>query len=666
MSVGTLEEKHWQNGFLFTGKEGHSVQTFLWHDKEKVLFSKKKLIFLYVSEEMFSILKQNTSIKTQRRQTEMKKLWKKMQSFINKNIGRKLLFMLIPTICAILAVSMILMNYIYMDRFVSTIEEDTQYITDTFQMNLDSCMEDVKSFLNQLSMNDSVKYLVSMDMEKPDYPKLLKCEREVKQKFGDIASSETYIQDLIVIGNNGFQYNYMPSLKSEITELDWYQKLSKKKKRGFHYVLPHDVDYYQTGRGPSGSAITIGIPVQGEEASEGFLLCDISLEKVAVLPNTGEKGGMKAYLMDEETGSCYDFQTGEQKTETDNKYFNNIVGKNKGFFTSDKDFIVYSRMKNSPWYIVAVYLYKDIIDSAVTAQRTGFLMLLVSCIIMVVIANMISKSFRKPMDELLTRIHQVEQEDFRTVEIEMKQNQPGEILKIRNSFETMTKRIDDLVHKVYLDEIYRKNMEYENLVNQVNPHFIYNVLQLIQAKAVLSENYEIDDLVVALSRLMRYTMSNRDKIVTIQEECTYIDSYLQLYEQRYSHKFSYEIETEEEIKGYPVLKFILQPVVENCIKHGFKGMKREGHVTVRIYREQDRIIFYVKDNGKGISRERLEELMKHLRDERENNLDSIGLKNTYRRLKLTYEEAAGMEIESEEGNYTKVICYIPYEEKKNV
>lgn len=597
----------------------------------------------------------------------MKKFWERAQIYINQNIGRKLLFMLIPTLCIVMSVTIILVNKIYMERFVSTIEEDTQYITDTFQINMDFCMEDVKSSLNHLSMNENVRYLATMDLQHMDYPKLLKCEREVKKEFGDIASSKNFIQDIIMIGNNGYQYNYMPSLKTELTEYDWYKEEIVGTKRGFRYILPHATDYYQKGRGPSGKAITIGIPIYGEQSQEGYLMCDIALEKSAVLPEGGKKGrSMKAFLVDGKTKNYYDFQKGEKVYNKQAEFLQYLGDEKKGFFTSDQDFIVYSKMENSPWYIVAVYLYSDIIASAMTAQRIGLFMLILSCLVMVAMANMISKSFRRPIEQLLNRIHQVEKENFQAEQVSTDQHQPGEILQIRNSFETMTQRIDDLVHKVYLDEIYRKNMEYENLVNQVNPHFIYNVLQLIQAKAVLNENYEIDDIVVALSRLMRYTMSNRDKMVTIQEECTYIDSYLHLYEQRYSHKFSFQINLEETLKNYPVLKFIMQPVVENCIKHGFKGMKREGKVDICIYQEKERIYFLIEDNGKGMSEERLQELMEHLQNVEENKFDSIGLKNTFQRLKLTYGEKAGMEIESEEKKGTKVCCFIPYKEEKNV
>ena len=93
----------------------------------------------------------------------VRKIWERSILFINKNIGRKLTCMMVPVMCITMSVTIILVNHIYMERFVKNIEEDTQYITDTFKLNMDFCTTDVKSFLNTLSINEHVKYLVTMD-----------------------------------------------------------------------------------------------------------------------------------------------------------------------------------------------------------------------------------------------------------------------------------------------------------------------------------------------------------------------------------------------------------------------------------------------------------------------------------------------------------------------
>ncbi len=109
----------------------------------------------------------------------------------------------------------------------------------------------------------------------------------------------------------------------------------------------------------------------------------------------------------------------------------------------------------------------------------------------------------------------------------------------------------------------------------------------------------------------------------------------------------------------PILKFIMQPIAENCIKHGFKGLKREGHVKIQVYREEDKICFVTEDNGKGMEAGKLKELQKYMENADDRTFHSIGLKNTCQRLRLVYGEEAGIVLESVVDEYTRVCCYIP-------
>ena len=595
----------------------------------------------------------------------MQKLWNKWILYINENLGRKLTCMMVPIMCIVVSVTILLVSFSYTRRLIDNIERSTQYVTETFKLNMDFCIADVKNTLNVLSLDADVKYLVTMDLEAMDYGRFLESQREVKARLGAEIALKNYVQDIIIIGNNGYQYNYRTALEGYIKEKEWFAEAVDEDKKGFQYILPHTVDYYKTNSAPSDKTLSIILSIYNENECMGYVMCDLSMNSLLTLPLSSEiDRSMSAYLINIESQEYYDFQKLETYSRNDLPFMEYIERKDKDFLTVAQNFIVYSTMETSEWCIAVIYLYNDIISPAITAQKIGIIMLAISCLLIIVLSQGISKSFRRPIDELLVRIHQVENENFKPVDVELSVNQPGEIIQIRKSFENMTKRINDLVHRVYLDEIYQKNMEYENLVNQINPHFIYNVLQLIQAKAVLCDNFEIDEIVVDLSRLMRYTMGNKEKIVKIEDECHYIESYLNLYEKRYSNKFSYDICLDENLKNYPVLKFIMQPIVENCIKHGFKGLKRTGYIHIQIYVENQKVYFLTEDNGMGIPREKLEQLTGYMKDMADRELNCIGLKNTFQRLKLTYGSEAGIDISSVENEGTKVYCYIPFSQEE--
>lgn len=181
----------------------------------------------------------------------MKQLWRNARKKMNQNIGRKMIFLMVPVFCVALMATTALVNYMYKERFIANIEEGSQYLTDTFKLNMDFCTTDVKSLLNTLSMNESVRTLMTMDRENIDYGQLLRCEREMKRLLGSMISMKSYVQDVLVLGKNGYQYNYLEGLGGKVLEEEWFAQGVDFGRKGFQYVLPHDVDYYKTGKRPA-------------------------------------------------------------------------------------------------------------------------------------------------------------------------------------------------------------------------------------------------------------------------------------------------------------------------------------------------------------------------------------------------------------------------------
>ena len=124
----------------------------------------------------------------------IKSVKRKISSLVNKNIGRKIIFMMIPSVCIIMIATFMLINHIYTDKYISNIEEESKYETETFKLNMDFCTGDMKVLMNALSMSDSVKSLVTMDEDNMNYIKLLESQREIKRTFSSQFSMKTYIQ----------------------------------------------------------------------------------------------------------------------------------------------------------------------------------------------------------------------------------------------------------------------------------------------------------------------------------------------------------------------------------------------------------------------------------------------------------------------------------------
>ena len=176
-------------------------------------------------------------------------------------------------------------------------------------------------------------------------------------------SKKSYIQDVFVLGNNGYQYNYLQNIRGSLMETDWFQECVDKEKKGFQYILPHDVDYYETGKTPASQAISVVLPIRSGNETVGYTLCDIRMNKAAVLPESIHKdANMNAYLVNGSTKEYYDFQTKQNHTEGTAEFIRYLGDKKSDSLRADDHFIIYSKMESSDWYIAAVYLYKDIIS----------------------------------------------------------------------------------------------------------------------------------------------------------------------------------------------------------------------------------------------------------------------------------------------------------------
>ena len=207
----------------------------------------------------------------------------------------------------------------------------------------------------------------------------------------------------------------------------------------------------------------------------------------------------------------------------------------------------------------------------------------------------------------------------------------------------------------------QRKIEFELLVSQINPHFLFNTLETIRMKAKLSGNTEVAEISVKLGRLMRRALEIRDYPVTLQSELDAVQSYLYIQHFRFEDKVLYSIEIDEAVDpyGYKLLPLLLQPLVENAMIHGLERKEENGHIAVRIAAEEERLCIRVEDDGVGMEEKTLLALRRQLAEE-DRPHDGIGLRNISRRIRLFYGEKYGLELESRPAAGTTVRLYLPF------
>ncbi len=275
-----------------------------------------------------------------------------------------------------------------------------------------------------------------------------------------------------------------------------------------------------------------------------------------------------------------------------------------------------------------------------------------------IIANQISKSISNPirrLDQIITDVQHGRIEDEITIE---HYGNKG-LLKehIKNLADTMNGLLATIQQQHYLE----KQQEIEILEAQINPHFIYNTLDAIRWMAVMRKEPEIADMVKSLIQLLKSSIQIGKNTITIEEEIRQIKDYMVLQQLRYADSFTVEYCIDKELYQCKTLKFMLQPIVENAIFHGIDHDAKNGVISIGIHRNQDKIIYYIRDNGRGTSADNLKKLTKEDQD----NAKGIGLNNVNRRIKEYFGQEYGIEIISAPGDGMIVKIVIPFIRAEN-
>lgn len=287
------------------------------------------------------------------------------------------------------------------------------------------------------------------------------------------------------------------------------------------------------------------------------------------------------------------------------------------------------------------------------------LMALGFSIVLILIVNKIYKHHGKPISEMLRCM-----EDVRHGNLTSRVEYSGddEIGLLGEEFNKMIEKLDEQVNHIMQMEIQVKDAQLMAYENQTNPHFLYNTLDLVRMMSINKENDKIENVVVSLSRILRYNLS-QETTVALADEVRCAESYFDIWYMRIGDKFEYEFNIDDSLMNCHVVKFILQPLIENAIKHGIEPMERkDGFITVIAQKHDNRIIINVADNGVGITKEKLKEIKENIKNQGCSN-NHIGLQNLYKRLILFYgEENVFMDIFSEADQSTQVLIEIPYKE----
>lgn len=390
-----------------------------------------------------------------------------------------------------------------------------------------------------------------------------------------------------------------------------------------------------------------------------------SIGKVLIDSQNKIEGFIVFNILEDEIGSII-YNKSVNTVIVSDKYDRSIISTNDNFlysmdkvkFSNDKkDYYVYkTEIFDGNIYVYTVSSVIFFNNFYILGLGYIFLLFLIISLCMYIIAKKISIQKTKSIDKLLFAIKEVQRGNLNTV-VNIDTNDEFEILG--KYYNKMIEKLDLLIKK-NKEEARRSSLaELKHLQAQINPHFLYNTLDIIKWSAKFGKNEDVVLMTTNLAKLLRYSINNSGDLVSLRDDVSMIKSYLTIQKMRWNEKLTYTIEIEDGLLEREIPKLLIQPIVENIFKHALTKIS-DGIIIYIIIREfENNIEIEVSDNGTGIKERKMLEINLNLKKDINLN-DSVGLYNVHKRLHLYYGKKFGLEIRSTYLKGTVVKIKIPY------
>ena len=388
--------------------------------------------------------------------------------------------------------------------------------------------------------------------------------------------------------------------------------------------------------------VTMTAPLQ-EGSGAAWVSLDLSFSGISsYINNVGIGARGYCFLMDEAGNIMYHPQQQLLYAGLKSEDTAALAALAEGTYVDDTVIYSIAAVEDSGWRVVGVSYVDELVNRSVLEMiRISLILAVLVLLAALLISWLLSNLVSRPLRGLAAAMERFERDaDHFTY-------QPSggarEIRELSASFEHMVVRIQQLMSTVRQEEINLRKTELKALQAQINPHFLYNTLDSIAWMCERGRNADAVNMVHALARLFRISISRGHELIPIAKEIEHAESYLQIQKYRYKNQFTYEFDVDPGCLEFYCNKITLQPIIENSINHGLDLLVEEGRIRVEVRQVGEDIVFRVQDNGVGMSAQQVAAILKEDPADR----TGIGIRNVNDRLRIYFGEPYGLTITSE-------------------
>ena len=535
--------------------------------------------------------------------------------------------------------------------------EYTHTIIQQMNQNIDSSIDYMENIAYLISSNEDVQdYLFDEKIDNEGRYRIL-------NQFQTILDSRSDIRNVGIISKNG-RMLINDGSKSVNQDLDlntqeWYAT-ALEKPNGPILTSSH-VQHIISGERPWVITLSRGIRDRsGSGEKEGVFFIDLNYSAISGLcdqSTVGTKG--YAFILDAKGNIVYHPQQQQLYNELQTENISLIMDTDEDTVLTgtgnDGKLYSISRSEKTGWTVVDCTNVKELLSKSRQAQSVYVLTAIILVIVALLFSRFMARSITLPIQKLRDSMKKVQEGDFSVSDVVV--DSKNEIGSLTKSFDVMTHRIHELMEQNVHEQEEKRKSELKALQSQINPHFLYNTLDSIIWMAEGKKNEEVVLMTASLARLLRQSISNEDEVVPIANEVEYARGYLTIQKMRYKDKLEFQIEVDSSILYIPLIKLVLQPIIENAIYHGLKYKESKGLLIVKGFMKDGNAVLQVIDDGVGMD----EETLAHIYDKHKVNYHSngVGVYNVQKRLKLYYGEDYGITYTSELGKGTTATITIP-------
>lgn len=316
----------------------------------------------------------------------------------------------------------------------------------------------------------------------------------------------------------------------------------------------------------------------------------------------------------------------------------------------DNTLIYGTEVQDTGWKVVSSLELSTLLSENRAVRNLLFLSIIVSLVLCLLTTFIFSRIVLQPLKLLAAKIGEIKEDNY-NVQIPFESN--DEIGILSRQFNAMTKRMNELVNEVFRQKVLQTEAELQALQAQINPHFLFNNLDTAYWMSRLEHAEKTGRVVLAISQLCRTAMNAGQKLITVKEEMKYVENYILIQELRTAGQIQFHIAIDEDVLEMPTISFVIQPLVENSIQHGFLEKGRTGEIWIRGFTEEGNLYFEVEDNGDGADILELEELLVCKSNEKR----GMAIRNIDQRIKIQFGNNYGLYFSkvSQGGLLTRVV-----------